>query len=97
MQALAAWLGVLIGSALREALPAIVAVYREFRRATVEDAATDLVLQERLVALARAERERMYGRNPNDPGTERPAGPDSADSPSGPGVGPGGERRPGRG
>lgn len=90
MNAIAAWLGVLIGSALREALPAIVAVYREFRRATVEDSLDDPVLRDRLVA-------ELHRRSENDPGGAGPTSTDPGNSPSGPGLGPGSERRPGRG
>ena len=90
MQALAAWLGVLIGSAIREALPALIAAYREFRRATVEDSLADPDLTARL-------RERVSGRDTNDLDSPRFPGPAPGNDPSSPGVGPGEGRRPGRG
>jgi len=90
MNALAAWLGVLIGSAIREALPAIIAAYREFRRATVEDSLDDPALRARL----RAELHRWDADNF---GVPRPTSTDPGNPPPGPGVGPGSGRRPDRG
>ena len=90
MQALAAWLGVLIGSAIREALPALIAAYREFRRATVEDSLADPDLTARL-------RERVHRGGSDDNRPTGAAGPAPGNDPSSPGVGPGEGRRPGRG
>ena len=90
MNALAVWLGSLLGAVLREMLPTLVLIYRELRRSTVEDSADDPALTARL-------RERVSRGDAGNFGATGAAGPDPGNDPSSPGVGPGGERRPGRG
>jgi hypothetical protein len=88
MNALAAWLGTLLGAVLKQALPTIIECWLTMRRATVEDSASDPALVARL-------RERLSRGDANDPGASGTAGP-TADPDAGGNLGPGSGRRPGR-